>query len=157
MNARPFRLSRIHRAVVYSVFAVLFASGFTGWLAKEAVEDAGGTVAWVETWNPRVMRIHLGAAMTFLVVLGTVLATHVRTAWSPGINRNSGVFLGGWFLMQGLTGYVLLGFGGNVLQGWNGKIHVTLGLLAPLVLGGHILWGKWRMRPRRSPQDSHAL
>ena len=148
MLPRPFRLSRRHRAVLYSLFALLFTSGLIWWLGDEAAEEAGKPVAWAELWKPRLMRVHGGAAMAFLVTLGTVLAVHVRRAWPSGTNRISGTGLIGWFLLQAVTGYGVLYFVGDGLRDWNGQIHVTLGLLAPAAVAGHVLWGKWIMRRR---------
>ncbi len=148
MNSRPFRISRRHRVVVYGVFALLFSSGFIWWLADEAAEGATQPVAWVDAWKPWLLRIHGAAAMSFLVVLGTLLMVHVQRAWPSGVNRGSGLALGGWLLLQAVTGYGVLYVAGDRLRDWTGQIHVTLGLLAPVVLAGHILWGKWIMRRR---------
>ena len=46
MNARPFQLSSRHRWIVYTVFAVLFVSGFAWWFADEAQEESPTPVAW---------------------------------------------------------------------------------------------------------------
>jgi len=149
MSARPFRLSRRHRVVLYGLFALLFASGFAWWLADEAVEEAGRSVAWADALKPWALRVHGAVAMAFLVALGTVLPLHVQKAWPSGINRWTGLLLGGWFTLHAVTGYGLLYLPSNAVRDWTGQIHVTLGLLAPLVFAGHLLWGKRAMRPKK--------
>lgn len=154
MSARPFRLSRRHRVILYGLFALLFASGFSWWLADEAEEEAGRAVAWAETLKPWALRVHGAAAMAFLVALGTVLPLHAQKAWPSRINRLTGILLSGWFGLQALTGYGLLYLGKQVARDWAGQIHVTLGLLSALVLVGHILWGKRSMRRLRAPSSA---
>jgi len=158
MKSRPFQLSRRHRMVVYLVFTLLFASGFTWWLADEAQEESGSPVAWAEAAKPWLLRVHGGAAMSFLVILGTVMVAHAQRAWAAQVNHRTGLMLGGWFGLQALTGYGLFYFLGESLRDWTGTVHVTLGLLAPLVVGGHVIRGKMlgrraRSQPPTSPES----
>lgn len=132
------------------MYGLLFTSGFIWWLADESMEEAGKTVAWAEAAKPWLLRIHGAAMMAFLIVLGTLLMVHVGRAWPSRVNRASGVLLGSWILVQILTGYGLCYLGNDALRDRAGQIHISLGLLSPLVVGGHVFWGRRRMRSRNS-------
>jgi len=142
MRSRPFQLGTQHRAVLYLVFGILFLSGLMWWVADEAMEEAKGTVAWAEEAKPWLLRVHGGAAMVFLVVLGTVLMAHARRAWAAGVNRWTGLWLGSVFCLQAVTGYGLFYFSGENLREWTGTIHISVGLILPAFLVAHILWGR---------------
>ena len=148
MSARPFQLSPRHRWIVYSVFAVLFLSGFAWWFADEAQEESSTPVAWAEAAKPVLIRVHGAAAFVFLVVLGTVLAVHAQRAWKAEVNHRSGLMLGGWFGVQAVTGYGLLYLAVAQVRDWTGTVHVTLGLLAPVMLTVHVVRGRILVRRR---------
>lgn len=150
MEKRPFQLEPRHRWITAAVYGLLFTSGFLWWWADESMEEAGKTLAWAEAAKPWLLRVHGAAVMAFLVVLGTLLMVHVRKAWPSGVNRASGVLLGSWILVQILTGYGLSYFGDDALRDRAGQIHISLGLLSPLVVGGHVFWGRRRMRRKSS-------
>lgn len=155
MNARPFQLSPRHRRIVYAVFAVLFVSGFSWWFADEAQEESPAPVAWAEAAKPVLIRIHGAAAFAFLVVLGTVLAVHAQRAWKAGVNHRTGLLLGGWFGVQAVTGYGLLYLVAAQARDWTGTVHVTLGLLAPVMLAVHVVRGRILAR-RRNPEVTRS-
>lgn len=142
MPRRPFQLSPRHRAWVYGVLVLLFSSGFVWWMADEAQEESRSPVAWAETAKPWLMRVHVAAAFAFLVVLGTLLPSHADRAWAGRVNRASGLFLGTVFGLQALTAYGLRFFPTEVLKDPAGTLHVSLGLLLPLFIGVHVVWGR---------------
>lgn len=148
MQRRPFQLSPRHRAWVYGVLVLLFSSGFVWWIADEAQEESQSPVAWAEAAKPWLMRVHVAAAFAFLVVLGTVLASHADRAWAGRTNRATGLFLGSVFGMQALTGYGLRFFPVDAWKEPTGTLHVSIGLLVPLFVGAHVWWGRRLVRRR---------
>ena len=92
------------------------------------------------------IKIHGAAAMAILVLVGMLLAGHVRFAWRARRNRGNGsLFLGGFGILT-VTGYGLYYAGGESLRVWTSWIHLAVGLALPLLLLFHIWLGK-RTRP----------
>ncbi|MFO1462012.1 MAG: hypothetical protein U1G08_21730 [Verrucomicrobiota bacterium] len=150
MKSRPFQLGPLHRGITAGVYGLLFTSGFVWWWADESMEEAGKAIAWAEAAKPWLLRIHGAAVMAFLVVLGTLLVVHVRRAWPSGVNRRSGMLVGLWIAVQILTGYGLYYLGGDALRDRAGQIHISAGLLSPVVVAGHVLWGRRQQRRKRA-------
>ncbi len=80
--------------------------------------------------------------MVFLVVLGTLLPSHVRFAWHARRNRPNGIalllVLG--FLIAG--GYGLYYFGDERLRSWTSWSHLAVGLALPAMIVLHIWSGR---------------
>jgi len=136
-------LKRFQRCFLYAVFALLFLSG-TAWaywnyLVPEPRHFELSAKAWA-------MKIHGGAAMAILVLVGMLLAGHVRSAWRVRRNRGNGsLFLSALGILT-VTGYGLYYAGGENLRAWSSWIHLAVGLALPLLLILHIWLGK-RTRP----------
>src|SRR5215468_2507715 len=139
----PIRLKRFQRFFLYAVLALLFLTG-TAWaywnyLVLESRDFEMSAKAWA-------MKIHGGAAMAILVLVGMLLTSHVRSAWRVRRNRGNGsLFLGAFGLLT-VTGYGLYYAGGEKLRAWTSWIHLAVGLALPLILILHIWLGK-RTRP----------
>ena len=97
------------------------------------------------------MRIHGAAAMAILVLVGMLLAGHVRFAWRARRNRGNGSLFLGCFGILTVTGYGLYYAGGESLRAWTSWIHLAVGLALPLLLVLHIWLGK-RTRPAAQPK-----
>lgn len=139
----PIRLKRFQRWCLYAVLALLFLTGaaWTYWnyLVPEARDFEMSMKAWA-------MKVHGAAAMAILVLVGMLLATHVRLAWRVRRNRGNGsVFLGAFGILT-ITGYGLYYAGGENLRAWSSWIHLAVGLALPFLLILHIWLGK-RTRP----------
>src|SRR5262245_42575168 len=148
----PIRLKRFQRYFLYAVFALLFLSGtvwaYWNYLVFEPRDFELSGKAWA-------IKIHGGAAMTILVLVGMLLAGHVRSAWRARRNRGNGsVFLGAFGLLA-VTGYGLYYAGGEKLRAWTSWIHLAVGLALPLLLILHIWLGK-QTRPAAQPQKRRA-
>ena len=143
------RLQRFHRYVLYAILAVLFFTG-AAWAWFNHFLTANESAAAAKTW---ALKIHGAAAMAALVLIGTVLAGHVRFAWRAGRNRINGVvFLGALGILI-LTGYELYYAGGETLRAWNSWVHLWIGLALPMLLFVHIVVGR---RSRRASKTSKA-
>ncbi len=145
MKKRPFQLSRRHKGWLYAVASLLFMSGALWWLADLA---SGSGLA--RATKPSLLKIHGGAAMVFLFVLGTLWPNHIRRAWQAGQNRRSGVTLLAWLLALTVTGYGLYYFGDEQVRGWTANAHDALGFLAVAVLALHVWLGHRTVKVRRA-------
>jgi hypothetical protein len=140
MPRSSFRLSRPLKAVVYLSFLVLLATG-AGWMyAQGRLEEEG----W-ETIPRLLMKVHGGAAMVALLVLGTLTA-HVKRGWKAQKNRLSGVVLLGVNAFLIVTGYGLYYAGGEELRAWLSRWHGWIGLAAGVLLPAHVLIGRMIIR-----------
>jgi hypothetical protein len=92
-----------------------------------------------EPWS---LKLHGAAAMAILVILGTLLPTHVRFAWHARRNRPNGIMLISVFAFLILTGYGLYYFGDERLRSWTSCLHLVVGLALPLALILHIRSGR---------------
>jgi hypothetical protein len=122
------RLHPAHRALLYIVLALLFASGLAG--EMEAVRAT-------------LMKVHGAAAMGTLVFLGVLLARHVPGGWAARANRLSGALLLAAALWLTLTGYLLYYAGGEKLREIAAQTHLWVGIGVAALFSVHLI------RPRQ--------
>ena len=139
------RLSFRHQAWVYSIFGVLFVSGGL-WLIFHyfvRVEgEFGPTMHPLEAWW---LKLHGASVMVFLFLLGTLLLSHMESAWRIRRNIITGIVFVGFNSILILTGYLLYYFGGETTRPIISLIHWVVGLAAPILIGIHV----WRGRAGR--------
>jgi hypothetical protein len=126
--------------LLYFVVALLFLSGvaWTYWNYFVASRDDSEMAA--KAW---AMKIHGGAAMAILVLIGMPLTGHVRVAWRARRNRGNGSLFLSALAVLTTTGYGLYYAGGERLRAWASWIHLGVGLALPLLLTFHVWLGKW--------------
>lgn len=116
------RLHLAHRALLYTVLAVLFLTG----------------VAWEAGVAPGLlMEVHGAAAMATLVLLGGLLARHVPAGWTKRANRPTGVLLlagCGWLVV---SGYALYYAGSEALRYYAAITHLWVGIGLAMALIAH--------------------
>jgi len=110
------RVDPWHRALLYGACAVLFATG-VAW----EIADAGELRSWL-------MRLHGAAAMATLVALGALLAAHVPTGWTSGLNRTTGLALLGSSAWLAVTGLLLYYAGSESLRTFASQAHFWIGI-----------------------------
>jgi hypothetical protein len=137
------RLNPLHRRLLYGVFALLFFTGAAWAYWNDLVPSPADFEMSAKAW---AMKIHGGAAMAILVLVGMLLTGHVRFAWRVRRNRTNGSLFLGAFGILTITGYGLYYAGGERLRAWTSWIHLAVGLALPLLLILHIWLGK-RTRP----------
>ena len=147
MHRLPFRLNRLHKAVVYLTTLVLALTG-GGWMLVHERDE--------EAWRaciPWLIKTHGGAAMLMLLLLGG-LAIHVQRAWKARLNRRSGVVLIGVNLFLILTGYGLYYAGSEEMRAWFSRWHAWVGLGSALLLPLHVIIGRIVVRKRMQKASS---
>lgn len=142
------RLKPLHRRLLYAVVALLFLSGAAWTYWNYLVVSPGDFEMGAKAL---AMKIHGGAAMAILVLLGMLLTGHVRIAWRVRRNRGNGLPFLSAFAVLTITGYGLYYAGGERLRGWASWIHLAVGLALPLLLIVHVWVGK-RTRLAVQPQ-----
>lgn len=155
-HLRPdsIRLKRLQRYFLYAVLALVFLSGVAWAYWNYLVASPDDFEMSAKTW---AMKVHGGAAMTVLVLIGMLLNAHVRFAWRAHRNRaNGSVFLSAFAVLT-ITGYGLYYAGGEGLRALTSWIHLAIGMALPILLLVHILLGR-RTRPtvQSSPRSRFA-
>jgi hypothetical protein len=149
------RLEPRFRAVLYTVVAVLFGTG-AAWIAIDRVKDVGPTAdAWQDAaaW---LLMLHGGAAMLFLLLLGALVALHVRIGWRLGNNRVSGSIMLTLNAVLVVTAFGLYYAGSETLRRWTSDIHIAIGLGFPVLLALHAVLGRRSVRAARRNAESGA-
>lgn len=154
-HPRPdsIRLKRVHRYLFYAVLALLFVSGAAWAYAQYLITSPNEATQSVKSF---ALKIHGAAAMATLVLIGTILTTHVRFAWRARRNRGNGVLFLTVLAILTLTGYGLYYAGDERLRAWTSWIHLALGLVLPILLVLHVMLGRGT-RPRAGrPAHYHS-
>ena len=153
MRRSTFRLNRPFKAAVYLSFGLLLLTG-AWWMYEQARLD---DLHWV-TLPRLLMKIHGGAAMLALVVLGALTA-HIRRGWKADKNRLSGALLIAVNVFLIVTGYGLYYAGGEALREWLSRWHAWIGLVSGVLLPAHVIAGRLILRAlhrRRHPEPPSA-
>lgn len=150
------RFSPDHKRTIYSVFALLWASGAL-WIVFHYFMRVPGEFGLqahpLENWW---LRLHGLAAFASLVVIGSVLPVHARRAWQLKKNRSSGLSMKIIFFWLGATGYALYYFASESNENWLPLLHWIVGLALPLLLIFHIRRGRARSKVLHKAATAHA-
>ncbi len=134
---------------VYSVFAVLFATGI-GWIVADRLKDPESGEFW-QGFAANMLMVHGGAAMIALVMVGSLLPNHIIRAWRAKRNRIAGIGMLGINLILTATAFGLYYLGSETLRPWISDVHIAFGILIPAAFALHIFIGRQsRHRPRES-------
>ncbi len=131
---------------------------------------SGGLWEWLH--SALLMKVHGGAAMLALLLLGAVLASHVPAGRKDARYKRTGIGIlavAAWLM---ISGHFLYYSGDEVVRQAASYSHLGVGLALPLLLGFHV-WrrgmtmcpGPWRPLPgpgrswpwRRNPQRHSRL
>ncbi|MEO8630420.1 MAG: hypothetical protein ABI612_20325 [Betaproteobacteria bacterium] len=147
------RLSHGHIRWVYWSCALLFSTGAL-WLVfhyfLQLHGEYGDRPHPLEIW---CLRLHGGAAMIVLIVLGSLLPIHIRRGWHQRKNIPAGVTLTTLAVVLIASGYALYYFGGEEARAAISAAHWLIGLTTPLV----IVWHIWSGRAQRSGKPGSDL
>ena len=89
-----------------------------------------------------MLKVHGGAAMLTIYLLGSMLYGHMVNAWQRQRNRASGGTAAATLLLLALSGYGLYYFGGDELRRGTEWLHWVFGFATPLLLWWHISRGR---------------
>ena len=121
------RLPAAQRILLYTALLVLLATG----IAWEFLSPGA-------PWGPVLMKLHGGAAMIALVLIGTLIAHHIPAGWSSFKNRWSGGLLLtvlGWLVA---SGYLLYYSGSESLRSFASESHLWVGVAGCVAVASHL-------------------
>ena len=117
------RLPVVQRGLLYAALFILLTTG----------------IAWeLLPWATWLMKIHGGAAMVALVLVGTLIAHHIPAGWASFKNRWSGVLLLtalGWLVA---SGYLLYYAGSEALRLFASQSHLWMGVAGSVAVALHL-------------------
>jgi hypothetical protein len=151
-------LGHLHRLCAYAVLALLFLSGAAHYALHGWCQAQGEFGPVPDPLEPWMLKLHGAAAMLSLVLLGSVLSTHIHRFWHLGRNRRAGgAFLACVLLLIG-SGYGLYYLGGDQARALCRQLHIVIGLLSLPLFAAH-LWRGWALRPYpgRHPRGRQAF
>ena len=134
-------LNRALRATLYAVVAVLLLTGVV-WLVLQANQDPFRPAGAGSALAPRLLAVHGGAAMLFLILLGALVPLHMQANWSRDRNRWTGVVMLALNAVLIVTAYGLYYSGSDLVRGWASDVHIAAGLVLPLWVAVHAWLGR---------------
>jgi hypothetical protein len=145
-------LSRFHRRLSYLILGLLLISGIVHFVLHDYFPANGPFGPSPNPLEPWMLRLHGAAAMLTLLLVGSLLPTHVVRLWTfaPGNRRPGGALLLVTALLV-VSGYGLYYFGGEHLRAWCRQAHLLLGLGAVPVFALHVLLGRATRHSRVPP------
>jgi hypothetical protein len=94
--------------------------------------------------------------MLFLLLLGALVALHIRIGWRLENNRLSGSVMLAVNAVLVVTAFGLYYAGSETLRLWISDIHVAAGLALPTLLALHAVLGRRAVRAARRKAESGA-
>lgn len=134
-------MGRRHRRTLYAASLALFLSGIS-WAWIYHLDEAGRAGEELMRMKTSLIAVHGFSAMVFVLLLGTLLAGHVRRAWHAHKNRKNGVFFLTMACLLTLSGYLLYYLGDEHVRAVVSNFHLWLGVTAPMLLIWHIWLGR---------------
>ena len=141
MKASSVKLDGSQRVGLRGLGLTLLLSGAV-WAWIHRMDDAWEAASWMREIKPWMLKLHGFAGVGFVLLLGTLIPTHIVRGWNSGRNRILGVFFLVAMAALTLSGYSLYYLGD---EGWRlgfSRLHLWLGLASPLLLFWHIRAGR---------------
>ncbi len=133
-------LTPAHRWWVYGTFAVVYLSGVS-WIVFHLFCRVQTDFAVEPSAGERVsLVLHGIAAMPFLLVLGSLIPTHLAAGWAAGRNLRTGVSMAVINLVLLATAAGLYYLGSDSLRTVASLVHQMLGAAIGLLLVVHVRW-----------------
>jgi hypothetical protein len=138
----------------YALFATLIATGVI-WLVADMLKTSADEELW-QAIAANVLMLHGMTAMIALVVLGAVIALHVRYSWRAGKNRMSGAVMVAANAVLVITAWGLYYAGSDLLRTVAADVHIAVGIAWPALVVVHVVLGR-RTRKRAYPKRSRSI
>lgn len=142
-NSNRIRLGSLHKVVSYSIWLILAITGVV-WTWRQD---------WLMTlpddFSVNMLKIHGVFAALSLIILGTLISTHMKAAYQRKRNRMTGLILLIMFSIMSASGYALY----YSPEAWHELIkwtHVWSGIAVIVLLPAHIFIGRTLQRRRIS-------
>ena len=126
------------RYSLYAATATVFASGAL-WLAAHYLPTSRPLPDGLAAVS---MRVHGGAAMVLLVLIGGAVSLHAPDAWRERKNLATGISLSAALILLTATGYCLYYLGDESARTVSSLGHWVLGLALPIAFACHVKLGR---------------
>ncbi len=138
----------------YTALATLSATGVI-WLVADMLKTSADDELW-QAIAANMLMLHGMTAMIALILLGAVIALHVRHSWRAGKNRLSGAVMVGANAVLVITAWGLYYAGSDLLRTFAADVHIAVGIALPALVVTHVVLGR-RSRMRAYPQRSRSV
>jgi hypothetical protein len=128
---------------LYAAFSVLFVTGVF-WLIADGLKDSPSGEFW-QAVSALLLTIHGGATMVTLLLLGALVPVHIQRAWRNRQNRPTGIAMATSALLLIATAFGLYYAGSDVFRARISDVHITVGVIVPVMFVIHVLTGRRRM------------
>lgn len=154
MLREGLRLSRRHRTLLYGCVTALFVTGVL-WLVFHYFVRVDGEFGEAQhPLEPWWLKLHGAAAMVFLLILGSLIRGHLRVGWKTRRNRQSGTTLTSACVVLIVTGWALYYVAGESARPWISVAHWGVGLVIPVLVVTHVIFGRRTRRAREAPPET---
>ena len=134
------RLDPLFRYGLFAAFAVLFLSG-AAWLVADQLKDTPDGETW-QAVAANLLMVHGGTTMVTLLLLGALFPLHVRLSWRARRNRTTGIIMATVVAILIVTAFGLYYSGSETVRPAMSWIHTVVGLALPVLVFGHIWFGR---------------
>lgn len=145
----PIALTPRHRRIIFAAGLALVATGVAWLLCRYFLRADGDMADLPHAWEPFWMKVHGGAAMLSLIVVGSLLPWHAWRAWQVGRNRGTGLIMASTVLLLALSGWALYYVGSEDWRPVIGAAHWIVGLLGVPALVWHVVAARRRRMVRQ--------
>jgi|TARA_X000001316_G_scaffold10538_1_gene3336 hypothetical protein len=141
------KVPRIYRIILYVALATSWVSGIAFFVFRNWVRIEGAFGPQHHPWQFSILSIHGGAGFAMMLLFGAFCAAHFPLGWRSKRIRGWGIALVSIIALQVITAYCLYYLAHEMSREVIGYVHLVTGVLLPLLLFFHILYGR-----RSSPQ-----
>lgn len=137
---------KIKNSVKKSLYALLTTSWLSGivfFILNNWVRIEGDFGQQKHPLQFKILVIHAISAFLILMIIGSILTNHIPMAWKTKRLRKIGVILTTVIVVQIVTAFLLY-YMGDVGRDYVVYIHLSIGLILPIIIYTHIFLGKSR-------------
>lgn len=147
-NSNRIKLGTTHKWLSYLIWLIVAISGVIYTLRQDYLLMDPDSI------SVNILKVHGLSAAATLIVLGSLIGTHIHSAWQRKRNVVSGVLIFSMFSIVSLSGYALY----YSPEEWHETAkwtHIISGILTILVLPTHIAIGRFLQRRRIQLHRKH--
>tara|TARA_B100001564_G_C20459359_1_gene587256 strand:- start:334 stop:798 length:465 start_codon:yes stop_codon:yes gene_type:complete len=150
------RIAKPYRLWIYSVFALIWASGVTFFVLSTWFQIEGDYGVQKHPFEFTALQIHGFAAFIMMVTYGYFLGTHVQAAWKVKPKRTFGVMLMIMPVFLMITAYLLYYIAQDVARQIIAYMHAGVGFFLPFILISHVLRNRKKKKKKKSKSKSKS-
>lgn len=154
MRRSQAALAIAHRRALYIVSALTWLSGVLWLYLRHFGQTPGEFGPQPSPAQAPCLKIHGAAAMAFLIVLGSLLPSHVPVGWRHKRQRPSGGLLLAGCAVLVATGWGLYYVGQDQWREGTSVVHSVVGFGLPILIALHVWLGQRKTSLRAQPSGN---